>query len=414
MHERERGLGRGAKYRDDEQLPPSDAHGDVAIVQRQRQDLAFKEPRCEVAALEPVHDEGGQGHRLLLGDRSGEADRVAIAVYERRRNLAVLHGTPQHPRELHHLHLMSIPREDTCGAPLNLLQVRRETPTRTRVAICGTRRKQEVTDSPPRFKSATLAPAMGSRKRPLRAESRARTGPPPSVRELLEQATRAGYTREVVDALRQGADANDCDALTTLAMFHRDGLRSRRGQLLIKRNARLAVEYDMRAAKLGDTSGMASVADALTSPPSTPSDLARGEKLYKRAFRLGNTTAALNLAATYQNLGRYRDAEQWFRRALAAGDPSALLELAKAELSGMGTRRNVPSAFERLRRLASGVAFTAPFERMEAMLIMADAFRNGWLVRRDYPQALRLLRKAVSLGSDAARGLLADEGFDVS
>lgn len=80
----------------------------------------------------------------------------------------------------------------------------------------------------------------------------------------------------------------------------------------------------------------------------------------------------------------------------------------------MGTRRNVPAAFERLRRLARGVAFTAPFERAEAMEIMADAFWNGWLVRRDYPQAIRLLRKAASLGSDAARGMLVDEGFDVS
>lgn len=234
-----------------------------------------------------------------------------------------------------------------------------------------------------------------------------------SARELLDEAARAGYTRELVNALRHGAEADDCDSLTILAMFHRDGLRGRRGEVLIRRNARRALQYDLRAAELGDTGAMASVADALTSPPSTPSNLARGEKLYKRAFRLGNTTAALNLAVTYQNIGRYRDAVRWFRRALAAGDTSALLELAKAELSGMGTRRNVAAALDRLRRLASGVAFTAPFERTEAMLIMADAFRNGWLVRRDYPQAIRLLRKAASLGSEAARGLIADEGFDV-
>lgn len=41
------------------------------------------------------------------------------------------------------------------------------------------------------------------------------------------------------------------------------------------------------------------------------------------------------------------------------------------------------------------------------MVIMADTLRNGWPVRRDYPQAIRLLRKAASLGSDAAQGLLA-------
>ncbi len=176
--------------------------------------------------------------------------------------------------------------------------------------------------------------------------------------------------------------------------------------MLIRRNARVALSYDVRAAELGDATGMASVADALTSPPSSARDLARGVKLYKRAVRLGNTTAALNLAATYQNLGRHQAAVRWFRRAWAAGDTSALLELAKAELLGVGTRRNVPAAFERLRLLAR-CASAAPFEREEAMLVMADALRNGWLVRRDYPQAIRLLRKAASLGSDAAQGLLA-------
>ena len=140
------------------------------------------------------------------------------------------------------------------------------------------------------------------------------------MQALLHQAARDGYTRGFVDALREGARTDDCDALTILAMFHRDGLRGKRGELLIRRNARLAFSYDLRASELGDSSGMASVADALTSPPCNPSDLARGEKLYKRAFRIGNTTAGINLAVTYQNLGRYRDAVRWFRRASAAGD----------------------------------------------------------------------------------------------
>lgn len=234
------------------------------------------------------------------------------------------------------------------------------------------------------------------------------------MRALLDRAARDGYTREFVDALQAGTSAEDCDALTILAMFHRDGLRGQRGQVLIRRNARLAFSYDLRAAELGDSNGMASVADALTAPPCNSNDLARGEKLYKKAFRLGNTTAAINLAVTYQNLGRYRDAVRWFRRASAVGDSRALFELAKAELFGVGTRRNVAAAISKLDQVARGLAFAAPFERAEAMVIMADALRNGWLVRRDYHQAIRLLRKAASLGSDAAKGLLADEGFDVS
>ena len=36
------------------------------------------------------------------------------------------------------------------------------------------------------------------------------------------------------------------------------------------------------------------------------------------------------------------------------------------------------------------------------------AARHGWLLRRDYPEARRWLRKAKRLGSEAAKGLLWD------
>jgi TPR repeat protein len=133
-------------------------------------------------------------------------------------------------------------------------------------------------------------------------------------------------------------------------------------------------------------------------------------RLYRRAFGLGDTTAALNLAATYQNLGRYRDAVRWFRRALAAGDSSALLELARAELYGIGTRRDVPAAITKLRRVARDIASMSQLEREDAMTTMADALRNGWLVRRDYDEALRWFRRAAHVGSNAAKGMLADLG----
>jgi TPR repeat protein len=114
----------------------------------------------------------------------------------------------------------------------------------------------------------------------------------------------------------------------------------------------------------------------------------------------------------YRNLGRHVDAVRWYRRALDAGYQSAHLELARAELYGVGTRRNLPSALARLERVAEGIAYAAPIEQTEAMLLMADALRNGWLLRRDYQSALRLLRRAARLGCEAAKGMLSDEGLE--
>ena len=109
------------------------------------------------------------------------------------------------------------------------------------------------------------------------------------------------------------------------------------------------------------------MADKLTPRRHSARALAKAEKLYRRAFRLGSDTAAENLAATYQNLGRYRDAVRWYRRAEAAGSPTASLEIARAELYGTGTRRDAHSAFVRLQRLATQRLGWNNWLRVEAM-----------------------------------------------
>ncbi len=205
-------------------------------------------------------------------------------------------------------------------------------------------------------------------------------------------------TREDVDELRKAALADDRDALTTLAVLHDDGTaRDRSGKLLVRRDRRRARTYLERAAQLGDPAAITLMADNLTPRGHSVRALAQAEKLYRRAFRLGYETAAENLAATYQNLGRYRDAVLWYRRAEAAGSPTAPLEIARAELYGTGTRRNVSAAFVRLERLARQRLGWNNWLRVEAMQLMADALMKGWLVRRDFARGEALLRQAGKL-----------------
>jgi len=161
----------------------------------------------------------------------------------------------------------------------------------------------------------------------------------------------------------------------------------------VKRDRSRARGYYARAAQLGDPVAITVIADNLTPRGHSARALAQAEKLYRRAFRLGYDTVAENLAATYQNLGRYRDAVRWYRRAEAAGSPTAPLELARAELYGAGTRRNARAAFVRLERLARQRLGWNNWLRVEAMHLMADALVNGWLVRRNYARGEALLRK---------------------
>ena len=109
------------------------------------------------------------------------------------------------------------------------------------------------------------------------------------------------------------------------------------------------------------------------------------------------TRAAENLASTYLNLGRHRDAVRWFQRAADAGSPTAPLELARAALYGTGTRRDARAAFVTLRRLARQRLGWNNWLRIEAMQLMADALLNGWLVRRDVAKSDALLEQAAKL-----------------
>lgn len=205
-------------------------------------------------------------------------------------------------------------------------------------------------------------------------------------------------TREEIDALREAAARADREAITTLAMLYDERTaRDATGKRLVKRDRRRAAAYWARAAELGDPSAITVMADNLTPPGHSRRALAQAEKLYRQAFRLGYNTAAENLAVTYRRLGRYRDAVRWYRRAEAAGSPTASLEIARAELYGLGTRRNGRRAFVRLERIARQRLGWNNWLRVEAMQVMADALMNGWLVERDYPRGEAWLRRAAEL-----------------
>jgi len=163
----------------------------------------------------------------------------------------------------------------------------------------------------------------------------------------------------------------------------------------------------MPARNLAAAARLTAAANRLTRPGQR-GQLDRAARLYRQAFDLGDTTAGYNLACSYQNVGERRMAVRWFRKVLAAGNRSALMPLALAELHGAGTRRNVPAAMKKLEVVARGGRWFAPIESQEAMLPVAQCLREGWLVIRDHRAALRWLRRAARVGSAAAAGQLRD------
>ena len=182
------------------------------------------------------------------------------------------------------------------------------------------------------------------------------------------------------------------------------------GTIHIRRSAARAHHYTERAAALGDVGSITSIADKLTASGSR-ADFLRGVAMYHRAIRKGYSTAMHNLALKYLNAGAHTKAVRWYRRAATARidpDESALLEVARAELSGVGTRRNARAAIRKLEKLARSKTWYHPTyaNQIEAMIVLADAYIYGWVVPRDYELGRRWLKRAALAGSKIAEALL--------
>jgi TPR repeat protein len=219
------------------------------------------------------------------------------------------------------------------------------------------------------------------------------------------------WKSENVLALRARAQEDDSDALVALGELCLDGLRHPNGKVLVRRNVSEARRCFERAVQLGNAEGMCSLAGLLSRDGATASEIARAEQLYRRSFAKGCTTAAYNLASTYKRLGRYREAFRWYQRAHDAGDPSALLQLGLAELYGVGTKRDPVKALSKLRRMARSRTKYWPAstgENVEAMLAIAQAFMDGWLLPRDYDEGRKWLHRAADRGSATAKAMLSE------
>jgi uncharacterized protein len=228
----------------------------------------------------------------------------------------------------------------------------------------------------------------------------------------------AEHSPERVALLRQAAALDDVDALEELGMLLQGGLKDTSGRTIVARSAKASIRCYRRAAELGSAPAMEALATALSSswegggrrPPSPAAPIVvEAIGWYKKAIRAGGD--CYNLAVTYQNLGLHRKAVAWFRKSAEGGQIDALLPLARAELYGVGTARDVLGALTKLHEVAGSKSDTVSrFDREEAMRLVAQVVSEGWLAPRDLRDAVRWLRRAARLGSAAARGLLQDHG----
>ena len=104
---------------------------------------------------------------------------------------------------------------------------------------------------------------------------------------------------------------------------------------------------------------------------------------YVQAYRHGDLSAATNIAIIYRERRQWRTMFSWFRKACAAGDGDAELDLAKCFLTGRGTNFSRSRTLKHLLRATRSHHIT-PAGQEEARALHRRL--TGWSSRR--PQAL--------------------------
>jgi hypothetical protein len=75
----------------------------------------------------------------------------------------------------------------------------------------------------------------------------------------------------------------------------------------------------------------------------------------KKQLRVGSSTAANNIAATYRKLGNARRAFHWWRRTAGSHDGDAWLEVGYCLQYGIGTRRDAAAAIRAYRKAMQAI-----------------------------------------------------------
>lgn len=201
--------------------------------------------------------------------------------------------------------------------------------------------------------------------------------------------------------------ADDGEVIWELAAAYEDGVVDNKGVVLLEKNPKRAAELYYRGVKLGNVGCMVNLANLLARGRGVRRDIRAALRLEILAARKGDPGGAFNAGISYKKLRDFRKSLRWFRQAEVMGNDSARLEIAKAQLYGLGTKRNVREAIGNLKAVVDARRCSAG-ESEEACLLLAYLYIDGWLVPRAHRRSIQWLTEAQKKGSTIASAAIRD------
>ncbi|MGA9527607.1 MAG: tetratricopeptide repeat protein [Terriglobales bacterium] len=189
------------------------------------------------------------------------------------------------------------------------------------------------------------------------------------------------------------ANANDPGAEWGVAERYEDGCKDNTGKIVVRRSARKALEWFRRAAEHGCAPAQNNLGLLLDEGKVVRRNLWEALEWTKKAFWGGDRCAANNIAIMYRESERMREAVRWFKKAVAAGDDDALIQVGLHYYWGKGVRKN-PAAAVRCFRKATKAKNISGYGRDDAFFYLGIAYLEGKGVKASRPTAKRLFERA--------------------
>lgn len=123
-----------------------------------------------------------------------------------------------------------------------------------------------------------------------------------------------------------------------------------------------------KAAALGHSSSQLNLGNYYASGTGVRKDLTKAAYWYKAAYRLGNVTAARNLAIDRVSEGNIRSAITWFNKGVEKNDGGSFVALAKIYADQRGGRGKAIKLLKRVGKLSRTNASDLDREQAQAHL----------------------------------------------
>ena len=206
---------------------------------------------------------------------------------------------------------------------------------------------------------------------------------------------------DVIPALEKAVPA-DPEAAYLLGCFHSSGIGT-------PENAVEAARYFQLAADRKHAMATCALSVCHYYGKGVPVDQVKARKACQRAVRLGSVNARFNLGLCFaEGLGVKKNdsaANSAFEAAAKKGHTSAMWTAGLARLKKSGSRKGDTAR----GLMKSGVALIEQSARAgnsDAMFSLAEVYRYGIFVERDWQKALNWYSQAAQLGQDEARAVI--------